>query len=90
MESAIFTLMRNDPEYTGIGGYLNNENRNSHTDQKLISAALTDLRLSYQDLFLWVNSRYARHFMNNVDRNTPIEAFVEELRISIPALREEV
>jgi hypothetical protein len=85
-----FDLMKRDPEYTGIGGYLNASNRNSATDKALVCAADL-LALSYQDLFLWVNSRCARHFMDRLEIATPetLQELVFELKRTIPILKKE-
>ncbi len=82
----VFLTMQADPEWTGIGGYLKASNRNRETDIRLLDAAFA-LGLKYSDLFLWCNSRYARHFMDA--NQTSFQDFIKELRIAIPALKEE-
>jgi hypothetical protein len=87
VKMTVFLMMKREPKYTGIGGYLNSDNRNDVTDAQLL-IAVEHLGLTYSDLFLWCNSRNARHFMDNA----PLEVrlFVEEIKASLPALRNEV
>jgi hypothetical protein len=82
----IFLLMKREPEYTGIGGYLNSSFRSDVSDAQLLMAGET-LGLTYSELFLWVNSRYARHFMDSEPHS--VSQYVEELKYKIPALTEE-
>lgn len=83
----LFDLMKREPEYTGIGGYLNSPNRTRSTDF-LLMAACQELKLRYSQLFLWVNSRYARHFMDG--EPIALAAFMNELRSTIPDLEAEI
>lgn len=87
----IFEIMKRDKEYTGIGGYLNSEFRSARTDNSLLAAA-AELELSYAHLFLWVNSRYARHGMDKLSNGQSIDMyfFTSELREMLPQLLEEV
>lgn len=82
----IFLMMKRESEYTGIGGYLNSSFRSDVSDAQLLIAVET-LGINYSDLFLWVNSRYARHFMDTNPMD--VEKYVDELRNCIPQLKEE-
>lgn len=77
----------NDPAWTGIGGYLKASNRTRVSDENLVQAAFY-LRFTYQELFLWCNSRCARHFMDA--NKTGVNDFARALVSDMPGLKEEV
>lgn len=80
------TRMKYEKAYEGFG-YLGHEKRNEWTDEKLLKAA-NELNLSYADLFLYANSRPARHTMDVL--STPTTAlFIVELKIVLKILKKE-
>jgi hypothetical protein len=65
-------------------GYLGASERTGTEDVKLAQAA-RKLDLDIEDVFLWANSTYGRHFMANAPHT--IRAYKEELDESLPLLR---
>lgn len=71
----------------GFFGYINSTARTADTDRELHLAAVI-LGLSEQDLYLWVTSKCARHFMDGDDKT--VKSFVQALASDVPQLRLEV
>lgn len=69
--------MTERPEHHGFG-YLGHEHRTAQSDRTLRDAA-NQLGLSNADVFLWANSRYARHWMDVREQPT-LEDFIHVLR----------
>lgn len=72
---------------SGGFGYLGHENRNHATDLQLAQAA-QDLGLSYDDVFLWADSRSARHFMDGAPAGA--SNFANQIKKDLPTLKKEV
>ncbi len=68
------------------GGYLGHSNRTETNDKRLLKAAI-DLGLSMDQLYLWANSRNARHAMDNGSLSTT--EFRRCLQNDLPDLEEE-
>lgn len=83
--------MTNDAEFGGFG-YLGHSDRTERTDARLATAA-NRLGLTTADVFLWANSRYARHAMDQMGRTATIAQMTDALtndRRGLPALRKEI
>lgn len=65
-------------------GYLGASERTGAEDVKLAQAA-RKLDLELDDVFLWANSTYGRHFMANAPHS--IRAYKDELDKTLPLLR---
>lgn len=70
----------------GGWGYLGSSDRTPVEDAKLAQAA-TKSGLSLDDVFLWANSTYGRHFADNAPQS--IRAYRAELDRWLPSLRAE-
>ena len=79
------TALINRDEYGGFG-YLGHEFRGHASDVNLVKAA-NEMGLGIEDLFLWANSRYARHFMDQ--ERVSVRAFKQIMTSELPRLREE-
>lgn len=79
--------MTDHPDWGGWG-YLGHESRTAATDAELVAAA-NDANVDATDLFLWANSRCARHFMDMYP-DPRFGGFGDELARSLPVLRAEV
>lgn len=78
-----------DHEDFGGFGYLGHENRTGISDAQLAEAA-NDLRIPAVELFMWANSRCARHFMDNYeDRSGAYRRFCDALTRDLVVLRAE-
>lgn len=73
-------------EYMGFG-YLGNSRRR-HDHDRLLATAANHLGLSLDDVFLWANSRPARHFMDWWEND--FQELCEQLDRKLPGLRLEV
>lgn len=69
-------------------GYLGHELRSDETDEKLAAAA-NWLGLDEADVFLWANSRLARHFMDGYGPEVTSKGFEAALDEGLPTLRAE-
>jgi hypothetical protein len=85
--------LRTRGEWRGFG-YLGHENRRHATDVVLASVA-TLMSLSIDEVFLWANSRPARHFMDEWGFDAGAQptifahALANQLREELPRLRNE-
>lgn len=81
--------MTHNPEYNGFG-YLGHKLRCSGSDASLYIAA-NWLKLPLENVFLWANSSYGRHFMDQYhDRNLIAPDFMKELEDKLPLLKLEL
>lgn len=83
--------MTEHAEYGGFG-YLGHSDRTHESDRALATAANL-LGLTADDVFLWANSRYARHAMDVMPKHpvaSDFEAAMMNPRRGLPALRAEV
>lgn len=78
-------LMEHEESFLGFG-YLGHEFRTDATDVMLVGA-INQLGLSKEELFLWVNSRAGRHFMDTM--NPSESRFVENITEVLPILKKE-
>lgn len=86
-------MMAASKRYGGYG-YLGNGNRTAESDASLVEAA-NQLSLDQEDVFIWVNSRFGRHEMDNYDpseltKSMQIAWFRHHLETGLLQLKEEL
>jgi len=76
------------PDHEGWG-YLGHYSRTDRTD-RVLAAVATECGLTIDDVFLWANSRSARHFMDNRAGANLEARLTTALLRDLPGLRAEV
>lgn len=66
-------------------GYLGSPDRKPAFHDGVLAKAANRIGLDLEDVFLWANSTYGRHFMDNAPSR--IKAFADELEEALPLLR---
>lgn len=75
-------------DFAGFG-YLGHHKRTGKTDHNLLAAA-NKMDLTLEELYLWANSKFGRHFMDYYGSKSPVSIFVANMRPALADLRREV